>query len=194
MHQQQYRSSLQQQQHHQHQRRTSPRGSPPTTTSTNNNNVSANGHSHIIQSQSKSTSHGLPSRARSRSRGKTRDQQQYTSLQQTTSHLTNNNTADGMIINNVGRRTPQDLHSNQNYHTAQDRQQSMKRSSSLGNINNSLISTNNIHSKINEYGRCINHPNIELACRDNNNTNNQWRILLQDCPLCSLDVNNNNNG
>lgn len=96
-----------------------------------------------------------------------------------------------MMINNSVRRTQQALHSNQNYHTTQDKQQIIiKRSSSLGNIINNSLTISNIHSKINEYGRCINHPNIELVCCDNNN--NTVRIL-QDCPLCSsLDMNNSN--
>ena len=60
----------------------------------------------------------------------------------------------------------------------------MKRSSSLGNMSSSNIYIDD--TKINEFGRCIRHPNIELCCRDT--PQSPWRMLLQDCPLCSLDM------
>ena len=46
-------------------------------------------------------------------------------------------------------------------------------------------------AKFNEQGRCRRHPTIELACREQNNSDSSgvlWRVLLQDCPLCSFDA------
>ena len=166
------RQQLQLQQQRSHSRgkfpqRASPRGSPPTLDNSGAASSAAAGH--IIQiSRSSSQSHGISRNARSRSRGKQRQQQQ----QQQQS----------------GRRTPQDFMNNSggfsesDIHYSQQRN-NIQRSLSMGNIN--------IHEgKINEHGRCIRHPNIELCCRSN--TNSQWRVLLQDCPLCSLDLDTHN--
>jgi len=50
---------------------------------------------------------------------------------------------------------------------------------------NGVSGTNNAGVAHDEYGRCVRHPNIELCYRDS--INSPWRLLLQDCPLCSLD-------
>lgn len=39
---------------------------------------------------------------------------------------------------------------------------------------------------INELGRCVRHPHIELCCRGS--AASPWIVLLQECPLCSFDL------
>lgn len=159
-----------------------PRRSSPRDES----NATINHHSgHIMQSRSSSQSHGVSKKSRSRSRGKRRPQQQQSSQhQQYQQQAVRHN--DGMINSSIsGRRTPQDFHdSNNKFSESESSQQIMKRSTSLGNMSASNILIDD--TKINEFGRCIRHPNIELCCRDT--PQSPWRMLLQDCPLCSLDM------
>ena len=129
---------------------------------------------HVVQSRAIQKSNALPrSSSRSKSRGKSRG---------------GDSTAGSRISrsNSRGRmQTPQNNHINnsQNSFSVESKKESLKRCSSLGMIRD---------GKIDEHGRCRNHPNIELCKRDSTNSNAPWRILLQDCPLCSLNNNGNN--
>ena len=147
--------------------------SPPGSESEKDDNMSKK-YGHVVQSRAIQKSHALPrSSSRSKSRGKSRG-----------------DSAAGSRIsrsNSRGRmQTPQNNHINnsQNSFALESKKESLKRCSSLGMIRD---------GKIDEHGRCRNHPNIELCKRDSTNSNAPWRILLQDCPLCSLNNGNNSN-
>lgn len=123
---------------------------------------------HVVQSRAIQKSHALPrSSSRSKSRGKSRG----------------GDSAAGSRISRSNSRGRMQINS-QNSFAAESKKESLKRCSSLGMIRD---------GKIDEHGRCRNHPNIELCKRDSTNSNAPWRILLQDCPLCSLNNGNNSN-
>ena len=122
---------------------------------------------HVVQSRAIQKSHALPrSSSRSKSRGKSRG-----------------DSAAGSRISRSNSRGRMQNNS-QNSFAVESKKESLKRCSSLGMIRD---------GKIDEHGRCRNHPNIELCKRDSINSNAPWRILLQDCPLCSLNNGNNSN-
>ena len=146
---------------------------------------------HVMQHRTTSSSHGLSKRARSRSRGRRQGQQQQGQQQQQHGHHMRQHSE--ASIGSGGRRTPQaqtqesSFHESANSRFSEEDNLQMKRCSSIGNIhgNNNGGMIMSQEGKINEYGRCIRHTNIELCCKDT--PNSPWRVLLQDCPLCSLD-------
>jgi len=127
---------------------------------------------HVIQYRTASHAHVLKKRSRSKGRRQPPPQQQQ----------------QGYASSGAGRRTTSS-HQEANF---EDSMASF--ASSMGNMSfasgmhNHNSSDMMIHDgKMNEFGRCSRHPNIELCCRDS--PNSPWRVLLQDCPLCSMDVN-----
>jgi len=118
-------------------------------------------HGHVAQGRSVQKSHALPrssSRPRSRpkSRGKTRSSSR------------------GRMDSPPGNSISDETTNNG---------RTMKRSGSLNRFSSWSIIRD---GKIDEQGRCRRHPNIELYRREATNSNESWRMLLQDCPLCSL--------
>lgn len=122
---------------------------------------------HNIQSRTKSPSHGLSKRERSRSRGRKQH-----------GRLTTNNTPKSQD-NNFGN-------SNASSRFSEESTPSLR-----GNNYSNLSSRKHFDSavvhggSINELGRCVRHPHIELCCRDS--ASSPWRVVLRECPLCSLD-------
>jgi len=117
-------------------------------------------HGHVSQSISVQRSHALPrSSSRPKSRQKSRGESHSSSRGKMNSPPTS---AVSEEPNNYG---------------SLKRSGSLKRCSSWGMIRD---------GKIDERGRCRRHPNIELCRREEINSNAPWRMLLQDCPLCSL--------
>lgn len=121
-------------------------------------------HGHVAQSRSVQKSHALPRRSssRPRSRPKSRGKPRSSSRGRMDSPPGSNAVSDEANNNKNG---------------------TMKRSGSLNRFSSwSMIRD----GKIDEQGRCRRHPNIELYRREATNSNESWRMLLQDCPLCSL--------
>ena len=114
-----------------------------------------------MQSRTTSTSHGL--RRRSSGRHGRRHPQSH----------------DDASTNQSVASKPNNIHINHrnsnNCNSSNNTSQEFNTSSSTVNINEALIDEN---------GRCRHHPSIELCRRENN----VWRVLLQDCPLCSMAV------
>ncbi|KAL3797118.1 hypothetical protein HJC23_000456 [Cyclotella cryptica] len=123
-------------------------------------------HGHIMQSRTTSTSHGVRSRSNGR-RGR-----RYTQLHDDASA------------------------SSSNYEQFRQQKQMRKRSSlsdqyASHDFNNSASLCQMVNEDLmDENGRCIRHAGIELCRREND----LWRVLLQDCPLCSMDVGGNGHG
>ncbi len=120
-------------------------------------------HGHIAQSRSVQKSHALPRRrssSRPRSRPKSRGETRSSSR------------------GRMDSSPPGGVSDEANNNDA-----ALKRSGSLNRFSSwSMIRD----GKIDEQGRCRRHPNIELYRREATNSNESWRMLLQDCPLCSL--------
>ncbi|KAL3802279.1 hypothetical protein ACHAWO_002127 [Cyclotella atomus] len=112
---------------------------------------------HMMQSRTTSTSHGL----RSRSNG--RRSRRYT-----------------QIDDNASASTEKYSQRRSSNHT---RASDFNASADFNTSNTNIMAvTNEMNDQMNENGRCIRHPGIELCRRENN----AWRVLLQDCPLCSM--------
>eukprot|EP00956_Cyclotella_meneghiniana_P003976 scaffold4782_cov76-Cyclotella_meneghiniana.AAC.6 len=79
-----------------------------------------------------------------------------------------------------------DRRSSDNNHVMNGSWQDFNSSAVSMNNNTSYTSVN--EQLMDENGRCRRHPGIELCRRENY----VWRILLQDCPLCSMEVGHNN--
>lgn len=149
-----------------HPRHQNPSRSSPGESDEKDDNMSKK-YGHVVQSRAIQKSHALPrSSSRPKSRGKSRGDSAAGSRK-------SRSNSRGRMQNN-----------SQNSFAVESKKESLKRCSSLGMIRD---------GKIDEHGRCRNHPNIELCKRDSTNSNAPWRILLQDCPLCSLNNGNNSN-
>ena len=118
---------------------------------------------HVAQSRSVQRSHALPrSGSRPKSRPKSRGGESRSASR-------------GKMNSPPGSAAVSDEANN---NRSLKRRESLKRCSSWNMIRD---------GKIDERGRCRRHPNIELCRREaTNNSNAPWRMLLQDCPLCSL--------
>ena len=121
---------------------------------------------HNIQSRTKSPSHGLSKRERSRSRGPKQRGRSTTTPKSQDNNFGNSNASSRF----TEESTP----------------------SLRGNNYSNLSSKKHFDSavvhggSINELGRCVRHPHIELCCRDS--ASSPWRVVLRECPLCSLDI------
>lgn len=123
-----------------------------------------------MQSRTSSQAHVIK-RSRSRSRRRPEQQQQQQQQAQRSGDGRRTPTHHESIFNESAYS-----HFTEESHTPKGRSRT-KRSSSQGNMP--------LEGKINEHGRCARHPAIELCVRDS--VTSEWRVLLQDCPLCSLD-------
>ncbi|KAL7492400.1 hypothetical protein ACHAWT_001536 [Skeletonema menzelii] len=118
---------------------------------------------HVARSRSIQKSHALP---RSSSRPKSRPKSRGQSRRDSRGCLASGDSPPGSVVTDMAQKTG-----------------SLKRSGSLNRISSwSMIRD----GKIDEQGRCRRHPNIELYRREATNNDESWRMLLQDCPLCSL--------
>lgn len=121
---------------------------------------------HHIHSRTKSPSHGLSKRERSRSRGRKHQS----------------------LPTNINKLLRESSFGNCNASSrfSGETNASLGSSSFRRNQYESIAKTNRGGPSINELGRCVRHPQMELCCRDS--AASPWRILLQECPLCSLDL------
>ncbi len=119
---------------------------------------------HVAQSRSVQRSHALP---RSSSRPKSRPKSRGESRSGSRGKMRNSPPAASAVSDEEANNNNGSL----------KRSGSLKRCSSWSMIRD---------GKIDERGRCRRHPNIELCRSEAINSNAPWRMLLQDCPLCSL--------
>lgn len=122
---------------------------------------------HNIHSRTKSPSHGLSKRERSRSRGR----KKHSGTATTAENLPQkSNFGKSNASSRFSEGTNTSLGSS-NFHR--------------NHYHESDVNTKHVGS-INELGRCVRHPHIELCCRGS--AASPWIVLLQECPLCSLDL------
>ena len=132
---------------------------------------------HSIQSRTKSPSHGLSKRERSRSRGRKQPGRP------TTTKLSQRESSNNFGSSNASSRFSEEESTNSSTRGISNLQKSRQQQ----NVNSAVNSFQGGLS-INEFGRCVRHPQIELCCRDS--IASPWMVVLQECPLCcsSLDL------
>eukprot|EP00984_Skeletonema_dohrnii_P009242 scaffold3524_cov100-Skeletonema_dohrnii-CCMP3373.AAC.4 len=118
-------------------------------------------HGHVAQSRSIQKSHALPRRSSSRPKSRPKSSGKSRSSSR------------GRMDSPPGSAVSDEANN----------KGSLKRSGSQNRFSSWSIIR---EGKIDERGRCRRHPNIELYRREATNSNESWRMLLQDCPLCSL--------
>ena len=134
------------------------------TTGESEHELSMKKRGHVAQSRSAQKSHALP-RSTSRGRGRPRARSKSRGKSRSSSRVRMGSPSSSAVSDEKYRKEP------------------LKRSGSLNRFSSwSMIRD----GKIDERGRCRRHPNIELYRREATNSEESWRMLLQDCPLCSL--------
>lgn len=137
---------------------------------------------HVFQSRIVTQSHVIP-RARSRSKGRKKRPSQ--SRRKSAEEPAPPTASDG----GVHHRSKSE-HGNDRFDDIYNQSGNSSMKLSSASLGASLEGMQSDYSeKIDHQGRCVRHSNIELCRREaNGNMSPSWRVLLQDCPLCSLDT------